>query len=134
MERGDVVHVLGVAREALVPGGVLLDLQVVPPQPVIEVEGRVVCVVEGDGLLRAAAEATAVVDDLVARGVLQEEAVDDHDALQHYPTGAALVADFENRERSLPATALPELVAIEGSCVMRERCRARRLRLLEPAA
>lgn len=122
------MHVLRRFREALVPGGVLLDLQVIPPDPVVEVDGSVVCSIDGSYLLDAAAAATLVVDELVACALLREEAVDDHDVLRHFGSGSSLVEHFEASKRSVPPDAIPLLKAIEGLCIVRERCRLRRLR------
>lgn len=128
MEREDVVHVLRRVRRALVPGGVILDLQVIPPDPVILVDGAAICRLEGGSLLDDAAAAAAEVGAMVAQGLLREEAVDDHDVLHHYPSGRSLVEDFETRKRSVPAGSVALLAAIERPCIIRESCRLRRLR------
>ena len=81
-------------------------------------------------MARAGADAaTAAVDSFVATGRLVEEAVDDHDVLEHYASGADLVDDFVGKERRLPEEALPGLRALTQACVMRERCRLRHLRV-----
>lgn len=121
------MHVLDRFREALPPGGVILDLQVVPPDPVVESDGERVCEIEGRALLDRAAVAAAAVDDALARGLLVEEAVDDHDVRTRYPTGAALVEDFETKRRNVPDAALPVLKALGRPCVVVEPCRVRRL-------
>jgi hypothetical protein len=130
MEPEDVVHVLRRFREALAPDGVMLDLQVIRPHPVVEVDGAVVCEIDGGPLLETADAAAAAVDELVAAGLLVEEAVDDHDVRKHYSTGATLVEDFTPKKRKLPAEAVPLLKSVARECVVRERCRLRRLRVL----
>jgi hypothetical protein len=110
------------------PGGVALDLQVIRPDPRVEVDGRLVCEIDGQPLFRFADAAAAAVDASIAEGHLLEEAVDDHDVRTHYRTGADLVADFAGKERTLPADAVPTVRAITRPCVVRERCRLRRLR------
>ena len=127
MEAEDVVHVLRNMVEAVKPGGTVLDLQVIRPNPRVEVDGRVLCEVDGEPLFRTADAATAAVEELVARGRLVEQAVDDHDVRKHYPDGADLVADFAGKERRLPDRALPSLRALAQPCTVRERCRLRRL-------
>jgi hypothetical protein len=94
----------------------------------VEADGRFVCEIEGSTLLDRAELAQAAIDCLVADGLLEVEAVDDHDVLKHFATGAALVDDFAPKERSVPPEAIPALRAIERDCVVRERCRLRRLR------
>ena len=127
------MHVLRRSRKALVRDGVVLDLQVIRPDPRIESDGRLVCEFDGNPLFAGADAARDAVDLLVAERLLAEEAVDDHDVLKHYETGAELVEDFAPKERKLPDEVVPLLQAIEGKCVVRERCRLRRLRRIEPA-
>jgi hypothetical protein len=128
MKREDVVHVLHRFRRALVPGGAILDLQVIAPDPVVEADGKVVCRLEGGTLLEDAAAAAAVIDEEIARGLLREEAVDDHGVLRHFSTGASLIEHFRTRPRSVPASAIPLLEASARPHVVREACRLRRLR------
>ena len=124
------MHVLRRFREALVPEGIVLDLQVIRPHPLVEVDGRVLCEIDGSPLFAGADAARAAVDLLVAERLLHEEAVDDHDVLKDYDDGKALVEDFAAGARKLPPEAVPILRAIARSCVVRERCRLRRLRRL----
>lgn len=128
MKREDVVHVLHRFRRALVPGGAILDLQVIPPEPAVEVDGEVVCRLEGGTLLEDAAAAAAVIDEEIARGLLREEAVDDHEVLRHFSTGASLIEHFRWGPRSVPASAMPLLEESARPHVVRETCRLRRLR------
>ena len=94
------MHVLRRFREALVPDGLMLDLQVIRPHPVVEVDGRIVCVADGGPLFAGADAATAGVDLLLEEGLLAEEAVDDHDVLEHYATGRELVDDWAPKKRA----------------------------------
>src|SRR5262245_8241154 len=114
--------------EAVAPGGLLLDLQVIRPNPVVEAgDGRIVCEIDGEPLFEKADAAVAAVDALVRAGMLVEEAVDDHDVREHYADGAELIADYAESRRTIPADALPELRRLAGPCLVRERCRLRRL-------
>ena len=123
------MHVLGNMVEAVKPGGMVLDLQVIRPNPTIEVDGRVVCEIDGEPLFRTADAATAAVDALIRDGRLVEQEVDDHDVRKHYDSGADLVDDFAGKKRRLPDSALPCLLALVQPCAVRERCRLRRLRV-----
>jgi len=134
VEPEDVVHVLRNMVSAVKPGGLVLDLQVIRPDPRVELDGRVVCEIDGQPLFRLADAAAEAVDAAVAKGRLREEAVDDHDVRKHYRTGADLVADFADKERKLPAEAVPTVRALRRPCVVRERCRLRRLRTTESRA
>ncbi len=123
------MDVLGRMLEALHPGGVVLDLQVIRPNPRVEVDGRVVCEIDGEPLFRWADAATAAVDARIAAGDLVEEAVDDHDVRKHYPDGADLVDALADSKRRLPEVAVPIVRAIGQPLAVRERCRLRRLGL-----
>jgi hypothetical protein len=79
----------------------VLDLQVIRPNP--------------------------TVDWLIQAGILVQQAVDDHDVRKHYDNGADLIDDSGGKKRRLPERALPDLRALAQHCVMRERCRLRRL-------
>lgn len=122
------MDVLSNMIEAVRPGGVLLDLQVIRPNPRVEADGETICEIDGEPLFRGADAATAALDAAVVAGALVEEAVDDHDVLKHYPDGADLVDDFATKERRLPGDAVPRLRGLTRPCAVRERCRLRRLR------
>jgi hypothetical protein len=123
------VDVLGRMVEAVKPGGEVLDLQVIRPNPTVEIDGRVVCEIDGEPLFRAADAATAAVDALVRTGRLIEQAVDDHDVREHFDDGADLVDAYSTKRRQLPNDALPTLRLLARPCVVREHCRLRRLRV-----
>jgi hypothetical protein len=129
VEPEDVVHVLSNMVEAVKPGGAVLDLQVIRPNPVVESDARVLCEIDGESLLRKADAAAQAVDSLVRAGRLVEERVDDHDVRKHYRTGPDLVEDFAGKERRLPDEAVAGLNALVRPCIVRERCRLRRLRV-----
>jgi hypothetical protein len=121
------VHVLGNMVKAVRPRGIVLDLQVIRPNPYVEVGGRVVSEIDGEPLFIKADAATAAVDALVAEGRLVEEGIDDHDVRKHYRTGPHLVDDFTGKDRRLLGDAASSLQAVTRPCVVRERCRLRRL-------
>ena len=115
--------------EAAAPGGLILDLQVIRPDPYVEVDGLVVARIDGEALFAWADAATAAVDDRIAAGDLVEEAVDDHEVRKHYSDGAELVEDVASSKRRFPDEVIPTLAAIQQPLVVRERCRLRRLRV-----
>lgn len=124
------MDVLGRMVDAVRPSGALLDLQVIRPNPTVEVDDHVVGEIDGASLFRTADAATAAIDALVERGRLVEQAVDDHDVRKHYANGLELVDDFAGKERLLPDRVVPYLHALGQPCAVRERCRLRRLVLL----
>jgi hypothetical protein len=123
------VHVLSNMIEAVRPGGAVLDLQVIRPNPLIEVGDRFVCDVDGEPLLQQADAATAAINTAIRRGQLIQEAVDDHDVRTHFADGRELVDDFADKQLRLPKAAIPEIRAITEPCVRRDHCRLRRLRV-----
>ena len=123
------MHVLRNMVGGAKPGGLVLDLQVIRPNPVVEANGERLSEIDGEPLFALADAARAAVDADVAAGRLVEEAVDDHDVRKHYPSGADLVADFTSRERRVLDIA--RVQAVETPCTTRERCRLRRLRVLQ---
>jgi len=123
------VNVLRHMVEAAKTGGLVLDLQVIRPNPRVEVGGRFICELDGEPLFAKADAAAAAVDAAVAAGQLVEEAVDDHDVLKHYADGADFVDDWKRGERRPIGKTTTELRDIARPCQMRERCRLRRLRV-----
>jgi hypothetical protein len=123
------VHVLRNMVDAVRAGGLVLDLQVIRPNPVVEAGAIMLCEIDGEPLFEFADAAAAAVDASIAAGDLSEEAVDDHDVRKHYSSGAALIDDFAGKKRQVPQHALPRLSALNDSCALRERCRLRRLRV-----
>ena len=123
------MYVLGQMVKAVKPGGEVLDLQVIRPNPVVEVGGSAVCEIDGEPLFITADAATAAIDELVRNGTLIELAIDDHDVREHYDDGADLVAAYATKRRRLPRDETPALRALTRPCAVRERCRLRRLRV-----
>jgi hypothetical protein len=126
----DVVNVLRNMVRAVRPGGAILDLQVIRPNPRVELGGELICEIDGQPLFEKADAATDAVDAMVRSGRLIEEAIDDHDVRKHYPHGTDLVDDFKDTARCIPEDAIPRLHAITQPLVIRERCRLRRLSLV----
>jgi hypothetical protein len=113
---------------AVRPSGVALDLQVIRPDPRVEVDGELICEIDGSALFVKADAALAAIDAEIDRGALTEQAVDDHDVRSYYPTGRELLEDFEDKTREIPADAIPRLSAMTRRVAIRERCRLRRLK------
>jgi hypothetical protein len=128
------VHVLNNMVKAVRPGGTVLDLQVIRPNPRVEIGDELFCEVDGEPLFRRADAAVGAIDALIRLGRLSEQAVHDNDVREHYTNGADLVDDFNDKERQLPQEALPQLLAVAQPCVVRERCRLRRLSVRQPGA
>ena len=123
------MHVLRKLVDAVEPDGLVFDLQVIRPNPTVEVDGRFVCEIDGEPLFHTADAATAAVEALIRAGRLLEEAVDDHDVLEHYRNGADLVEDWARSERRPIGDGAALLPDVLQPCIRRERCRLRRLRV-----
>lgn len=121
------MYVLGQMVRAVKPGGLVLDLQAIRPNPLIEAAGRTIWEIDGEPLFRMADAAAAAVDALMRSGKLEEQAYDEHNVLRHYDDGADLIEAFSEKRNKLPPEALPTLRTVHASCVVRERCRLRRL-------
>jgi len=126
-----VVNALNQMIEAATPGGLILDLQVIRPDPYVELDGDVVARIDGEPLFEWADAATAAVDARIAAGDLVEEAIDDHDVRKHYSDGADLVEDVAGSKRRFPDEVVPVVQRIELPLVVRERCRLRGLRVVD---
>jgi hypothetical protein len=125
-----VVNALRRMIDSAAPGGLILDLQVIRPDPVLELDGRAVARIDGEPLFAWADAATAAVDARIAASELVEEAFDDHDVRKHHPDGADLVDDVAGSKRRLDLDDAARLREIDRPLVVRERCRLRRLRVL----
>jgi len=123
------VNALSRMIQAAAPGALILDLQVIRPDPYVELRGEVVARIDGAPLFAWADAATTAVDERIAAGDLVEEAVDDHDVRKHYSNGAELVEDVAGSKRRFPEEVVPALQRIDRPLVVRERCRVRRLRV-----
>jgi hypothetical protein len=121
------VNVLRNMVKAVRCGGAILDLEVIRPDPRVELDDQLICEIDGTALFRKADAATAAIDAAITLGTLIEQGVDDHDVRTHYPSGRDLIDDFGDKLREIPEPALPRLGAITRPLVIRERCRLRRL-------
>ena len=124
------MHVLSNMVQAVKPGGLVFDLQVIRPDPLIETNGRIMGEIDGEPLFESADAATAAIDAFIREGRLVEEAVDDHDVRKHHTNGDALLADFNGSKRRINDAVAAELKHISETCTLRERCRLRRLSTL----
>jgi hypothetical protein len=123
----DVVNVLHNMISAVRPGGTILDLQVIRPDPRVELDDELICEVDGRPLFEKADAAARAIDAAIVAGHLTDEVSDDHDVRTHYPSGVDLIDDFEDKLRELPRRALPRLSTITQPLAIRERCRLRQL-------
>jgi hypothetical protein len=122
------VNALHNVLAAVVPGGAVLDLQTVQPPPCIEAAGRAVCEIDAAAFFERADANELVMMAAVQDGMLTLEAEDRLDVLERWTSGAELVAELDSGQRGIAAAMRPIVLAIEGECLVRERCRTRRFR------
>jgi hypothetical protein len=125
------VNVLRNMIRAVRSGGEILDLQVIRPNPRVELGRELICEIDGRPLFEKADAAANAVDAMVRSGRLTEGTIDDHDVRKHYPNGTDLVDDFEDAARCIPEGAIARLHAIMHPLIVRERCRLRRFTVVQ---
>lgn len=114
---------------AVVPGGIVLDLQTVRPPPWVEAEGRVLCELDATGFFRRADANELVLARAIRDGHLTLEAEDLHLVLKRWSSGAALVDGEEGRSCRVPDAMKPVIRFIREECVIFEPCRVRCFRV-----
>lgn len=131
MEPEGVVDVLRKLLQALVPGGVVVDLTAVPPNAQVEVDGAVLGELDGSAFFPRAEEATAGLDALAHEGLLLLEGEERLSILVRYPTGRDAVEDVEQRTYTrMPAELARRVKAIAEPVPIREHSLVRAFRKL----
>jgi hypothetical protein len=120
MEPEGIVHALRHLCEALVPGGIVLDLQAIRPSGRVEVDGNPIGRIDDDVFFARARQAVAGLDALIDEGLLARGREMRFETLVRYDAGAELVkAITDSSERRLPDE-LAARLADAGPCVVRE--------------
>ncbi len=128
MQPEGIVHALRHLCEALVPGGLVVDLQAIRPSGRVEIGGNPIGAIDDDVFFARAAHAVAGLDALVDEGLLAPGRQIVFESLVHYDAGAELVAAItDSTERRLPDE-LARRLADAGPCVVRETSFIRVLR------
>lgn len=131
MEPEGVVDVLRRLLQALVPGGVVVDLLSVPPPEQVEMDGAVLGELDGSAFFPRALAAAAGLDALVGEGLLEHEHEERFSILVRYPSGADLVEDVRQRTYTrLPASLARRLRSLDHPCQLRDQCLVRSFRKL----
>lgn len=131
MEPEGVVDVLRDLLQALKPGGLVVDLLLVPPPERIEADGEVVGELDGSTYFPRALAAAAGLDALATEGVLDHEHEERFAIFVRYLTGVDLVEDVSQREYTrIPGELARRVRAIPGPCAIRDNCLVRRFRKL----
>ncbi len=128
MQPEGIVHALRHVCEALVPGGLVIDLQAIRPSGRVEIGGDPIGTINDDVFFARAAQAVAGLDSLVDKGLLARGPQIVFETLVHYDAGAELIAAItDSTERQLPDE-LAGRLADAGPCTIRETSLMRVLR------
>lgn len=116
--------------EALVPGGVVVDLLAVPPNEQVEVDGEVVGELDGSRFFPRGLAAAAGLDQLVEEGLLVPAGEEQRfTILIRYPSGPESVEDVAKRTYTrMPPGLARRLERISGPVAVRESSLVRSLR------
>jgi hypothetical protein len=126
MEPEGVVDVLRRLLAALVPGGLVVDLTMAPPDEVVEVEGEIVGHLDGSLFFPRALAAGAGLDELAADGLLELVREDPVTVIVRYPTGNDLVEDITDRTHTRISMELAERLSPVGTeCLLYSNCLVR---------
>jgi len=129
MEPEGVVDVLCRLLGALVPGGVVVDLTMSPPDETVESGGEVLGHLDGSLFFPRALEAGAGLDVLAEEGrlaLVREEPVT---VIVRYPTGTDVLEDLADRMYTRMPTALASrLATVRTECLLYSNCLVRTFR------
>jgi len=129
MEPEGVVDVLRKLLQALIPGGVVVDLTAVPPNAQVEVDGAVLGELDGSAFFPRAEEATAGLHSFAHGGLLLLEGEERLSILVGYPSGRDAVDDVAERTYTrMPAELARRVETIAGPVAIREHSLVRRFR------
>src|SRR3954454_3632429 len=121
MEPEGIVHVLRQLLEALVPGGLVVDLQAIQPSGRVEVGGALVGRIDDRIFYARAERAVTGLDVLADEGLLLRGPQIEFDTLVRYDSGAELLAAIADAdERRMPGELAVRLADV-GPCLVRER-------------
>lgn len=131
MEPKGVVDVLRRLLSALVPGGDVVDLTMVPPDEVVESGGEVLGHLDGSLFFPRALEAGSGLDVLADEGLLAFVREEPVTVIVRYPTGNDVLVDVALRDYTRMPTALgARLATVRTECLLYSHCVVRRFRKL----
>jgi hypothetical protein len=131
MEPEGVVDVLRRLLAALVPGGVVVDLTMSPPDETVESGGEILGQLDGSAFFPRALAAGAGLDGLATEGLLRLEREEPVTVIVRYPTGNDALEDFGERTYTrIPAALARRLETVSTECLLYSNCLVRVFRNL----
>ena len=131
MEPEGVVDVLRRLLRALVPGGVVVDLTMAPPDEIVESRGEILGQLDGSAFFPRAIAAGAGLDALAREGLLDLEREEPVTVIVRYPTGNDVLEDVAGRTyTAMPSALASRLETISAECLLRSNCLVRTFRSL----
>lgn len=131
MEPKGVVNVLRRLLMALVPGGVVVDLTMSPPDELVESGGEVLGRLDGSLFFPRALAACAGLDTLAGERVLSFVREEPVSVIVRYPTGADMLEHVAHRDYTrVPEELARKLASVTAECLLHSNCYIRTFRKL----
>ncbi len=131
MEPEGVVNVLRRLLAALVPGGVVVDLTMSPPNELVESGGDALGHLDGSLFFPRALAACAGLDELATDGLLEFVREEPISVTVRYPSGADVLEDVARRGYTrMPEDLAHRLAGVTTECVLHSNCFVRAFRKL----
>jgi hypothetical protein len=131
MEPEGVVDVLRRLLAALVPGGVVVDLTMSPPDESVESDGELLGFLDGSTFFPRALMAGAGLDGLATEGLLVLEREEPVSVIVRYPSGSDVLEDIAERTYTrIPAALARRLETVSTECLLYSNCLVRTFRKL----
>ncbi len=129
MEPEGVVDVLRRLLQALVPGGVVVDLTMSPPDEIVESDGEILGHLDGSAFFPRALAAGAGLDALATEGLLRLEGEEPVTVMVRYPTGVDVLEDVAGRTYThMPSALATRLETVSTECLLYSNCLVRSFR------
>ena len=129
MEPEGVVDVLRRLLAALIPGGMVVDLTMAPPDEAVETDGEVLGHLDGSLFFPRALAAGAGLDALAGEGLLALVREEPVTVIVRYPTGNDVLEDIAGRTYTrMPIQLGERLATVMTECLLYSNCLVRTFR------
>ena len=126
MEPEGVVDVLRRLLTALVPGGIVVDLTMSPPDESVESGGKLLGHLDGSLFFPRSLAAGAGLDELANNGLLVLEHEEPVAVIVRYPSGSDVLEDIaEKTYTRMPKALAKRLATVTTECLLYSNCDVR---------